>query len=103
MTRLASDRDAAGIRGVPKKRSKAQQRRDLLRASRENTRRLAESRKDRRVAWPDGQPEFATERQETRLRDLEAAKRGLRRDVYSQRPELEGRRFYPGRPEGRLG
>lgn len=90
-------------RPVGPRRIRKRSRSDLLRAARRNGRALADARKDRRVAWPEGQPEFATERQETQLRDLEASKRKLRRDVYSQRPELEGRRFYPGRPEGRLG
>lgn len=93
MTAFASDRDAAGIRGVPKKRSQAQHRRDVLRAARRNTQALADGRADRRFAWPEGQPDFAAARQEARLRELESAKRGLRRDVYRERPDLEGRDF----------
>ena len=84
-----------------KKRSASQQRRDLRRAAQHLSQRIEEARADRRVAWPEGQPEFAAERQEQRLADLHGEKRAMRRDIYREVPELEGRPVFKGQPGGR--
>lgn len=82
------DGGAAGFRG-PRKRSKAQQARDLRRAAERSTRQMQEAVKDRRAVWAEGGDGFAVERREEATRSAFDARRGLRRDVYVERPELE--------------
>lgn len=71
---------------------------DLRREARRLNERLNEARADRREFWPDGQSEFAAERQEKKLGELHGEKRVLRRDVYTRAPELEGQDFRKGHP-----
>jgi hypothetical protein len=95
VTRHTSQGGAAGIRGPRKKRSNAQQARDLRRRVEHLNQQTGHARDVRRQSWlSGGQSEFVTERQDKALRNLEAGKRGLRRDVYDFAPELEGDPFY---------
>lgn len=64
--------------------------------------RLAGARVERQEAWPEGQSEFAADRQESKLAKLHGEKRSLRRDVYARAPQLEGQDFRKGHP-GRAG
>ena len=101
MRSSAIDGGAAGFRGPQKKRSRAQQARDIRRRAQHLTQHTEEARKDRREAWADGgQAVFAAERQEATLGGLREQKRGLRREVYSEAPDLEGRPFFRGTPGG---
>lgn len=88
--------DGSPAEKKPRRRSPS----DLRREARRLNERLGTARVERREAWPEGQPQFAAERQEKRLGDLHGEKRGLRRDVYARAPELEGpdfRKQHPGR------
>lgn len=93
----------SGFRTVKPRKKRKQQDTPSRRAreARRLMQRIEEAREDRRVAWPEGQPEFAAERQERRLDHLHADKRAMRRDIYREAPELEGRPVYRGQPGGR--
>lgn len=71
---------------------------DLRREARRLNDRTAKARDDRRDGWPDGKDEFAVDRQERTLSKLAGEKRGLRRDVYTRAPELEGANFHKHHP-----
>lgn len=80
-----------GFRTVkPPKRKQQDTPSRRAREARRLVERLDAARADRRIAWPEGQPEYAAERQEQRLADLHGEKRIMRRDIYREAPVLEG-------------
>jgi hypothetical protein len=95
------DADSGLVRSRPHK-SPSRVAKDLRRRAQHVRQRTEEARKDRRGSWADGgQASFAAERQEATLGGLREQKRGLRREVYSEAPDLEGRPFFRGTPGGR--
>ena len=98
---MSGDIPQSGSRMVEPRRKRKRSPSDRAREARRLVQRIEEAREDRRVAWPDGQPEFAAERQEQRLSELHADKRAMRREIYCDAPELEGRPVYRGQPGGR--
>ena len=93
MTEPVTFHETAGFRG-PKKRSPAQQARDLRRAAARNRVQADEVRAGRVDAWRDGGRDvFLAGRQDAAIGALADGKRELRREVYRAIPVLEGREY----------
>lgn len=98
---MSADNSQSGSRMVEPQRKRKRGPSDRRREARRLVERIEQARRDRRVAWPEGQPEFAAEHQEQRLSTLHADKRAMRRDIYREAPELEGHPVFKGQPGGR--
>jgi hypothetical protein len=98
MRPVANPIETAGFRGpINKHRSPAQHARDLQRAAKHNREQADVARLARDEAWSDGgRDEYLAERQNQKRTKLAAEKRVLRRSVYRDLPDLEGRPFRKG-------
>lgn len=95
----ADSSSAAGFRGPHKPRSPAQRARDLRRTAKHNRELIDETLGERHDAWAAGQrDEYLSARQDDQLDELASGKRQLRREVYEEMPDLEGRPFIKHHP-----
>jgi hypothetical protein len=88
-----------GSRKVEPPRKRRSEKAQRARAARRLAQQLEATAGDRQQAWTEGDEPFLTERLSTDLDHLHADKRTMRRDIYREAPELEGRPVHRNPPK----
>ncbi len=82
----------------PRKRKRKNTPSDRARDARTLVNRIESATEERQQAWSEGDQPKLTAYTATELAELHQDKRAMRRAIYAQAPQLEGRPVFRGRP-----